>query len=77
MRLDYFLYMSEAEGQDQFVSTRTARINAAINDFVDMARKGYDINSGALQNSIFNRHSLDSLSKEECDYIRRRVSVIM
>ena len=40
----YGLYMMEAEGMDNMVNTKEARINASINDFVSLARRGYDIN---------------------------------
>ena len=38
MKLDYFLYMNEAESTG-WVDTRSARINAAIKDFIRMAKE--------------------------------------
>ena len=73
MRLDYFLYMAEAEGVDNIVSTRTAKINAVIKDFINAAENGYDINKSEIQDDIFDKHNLNNLSSEEFDYIKEAV----
>lgn len=69
----YFLYMAESSGLDDLVTTKEARINAAINDFVAFARKGYDIND--MVEDILNKHNLDidELSDRECARIKREV----
>lgn len=73
MRLDYFLYMAEAEGVDSIVSTRTAKINAIIKDFINAAKDGYDINENEIQEYIFNKHDIKDLSSEEFNYIKEAV----
>ena len=69
----YGLYMMESAGMDNMVTTKTARINASINDFVSLARKGYDIND--IQEAVFDRHnlSLDDLSTKDKARIKREV----
>ena len=73
MRLDYFLYMAEAAGMDNLVSTPYARLNAAVNDFVALARAGYDINSAEIQDYVAERHHFDGFSAKECQYIADEV----
>lgn len=69
----YFLYMAEAEGIDSIVSTKQARINAAIKDFVKYHHQGYDIN--ACKYDILKAHGLyeSTLTDSECNYIMREV----
>lgn len=74
MRLDYFLYMAEASGLDNLVSTRESAINATINDFVSMANRGYNINDDDIQTMIFDRHNLQDLSEKEIQHIIRKVN---
>lgn len=38
--LGQFLYMAEAEGVTEIVNTEEAKINAVINDLVDLINKG-------------------------------------
>lgn len=75
MRLDYFLYMAEAEGVDSWVTTNTAKINACVKDFVDYYHKGYNINDEDNQDYILRKHglSLNSITDKECNYIMRQV----
>lgn len=69
----YGLYMMEAEGLDDMVNTKEARINASIKDFVSLAQRGYDIND--IQETVFNKHnlSLDDLSARDKARIKREV----
>lgn len=69
----YGLYMMEAEGMDNMVTTKEARINASIKDFVSYARRNYDIND--MQEAIFAKHglSLDTLSARDKAKIKREV----
>jgi len=69
----YFMYMAEAEGYDNLVNTKTARINAAIKDFQKLYRDGYDPNE--YVNEVLSAHNLseDSLTEKE---IRRINSAI-
>lgn len=72
MRLDYFLYMNEAEGTG-FVDTRTARIEAAIKDFIKMAKAGYNIDRDDIQTAILEDHNIENVTTKECEYIARKV----
>ncbi len=73
MKLDYFLYMNEAEGTG-LVDTRTARINAAIKDFILMAKKGYNIDDDNIQAVILEDHHIEDITLEECAYIAKKVN---
>lgn len=73
MKLDYFLYMAEAEGHDELVSTRTARINAAIKDFILMAKNGYNINNDDIQAAILSEHNIGNITTKEARYIAKEV----
>ena len=73
MKLDYFLYMAEASGMDNLVTTRTARINAAIKDFIMMAKAGYNINDDDIQAAILGDHEIGDITEKEADYIARKV----
>ncbi len=73
MKLDYFLYMNEAEGTG-LVDTRTAHINAAIKDFILMAKKGHNINDDDIQAVILEDHHIEDITPEECAYIAKKVS---
>lgn len=69
----YGLYMMEAEGMDNMVNTKEARINASIKDFVALARRGYDIND--IQETVFDKHNLNlnDLSARDKARIKREV----
>ena len=71
--IPYSLYMMESEGMDDMVTTKTARINASIKDFVSLAKRGSDINE--IQEAVFDRHnlSLDDLSAKDKARIKREV----
>jgi hypothetical protein len=69
----YGLYMMEAEGIDNMVNTKEARINASIKDFVSLAQRGYDIND--IQEMVFDKHNLNlnDLSARDKAKIKREV----
>ena len=69
----YGLYMMEAEGLDNMVTTKEAKINASIKDFVTLARRGRDINE--IQEAVLSRHglSLNNLSTKDKARIKREV----
>ena len=75
MRLDYFLYMAEAEGMDDLVDTYEARMNAVINEFEGAYRSGEDINNYYLQQEIGIKHGFGSgFSDRESAYIEKELS---
>lgn len=73
MKLNYFLYMAEAEGIESVTSTRQTHIEAAIKDFIIMAKAGYDINDDDIQAAILSDHNIGDVTKHECEYIARKV----
>lgn len=76
LKLDQFLFLSEAEGVDSWVSTDTAKINASINDFISAVRRGIDINDEYEQDKILRKHglSLNSISDRQKNYIAQEVN---
>ena len=73
MKLNYFLYMAEAEGVESITSTRKTRIEAAIKDFIMMAKNGYNINDDDIQAVILKDHNITDATPAECEYIARKV----
>lgn len=71
MSLPKYLFMAEANGMDNLVTTRTARINAVINDLKEYIKQGKDINDTVLQENICSQHglSLNDLTQKEIRYI--------
>ena len=69
----YFMYMAEAEGCDNLVSTRTAKINAAIKYFKYIIRQGE--NPNYYIDDILAKHNLteDMLTDAEKRKIMREV----
>ena len=69
----YFMFMAEAEGFDNLVNTRTAKVNAIIKDFK------YIISSGENPNDyiddVFNRHNLtiEELTETEVEKINNLI----
>ena len=72
----YAPYIMESFGRDDLVSTKTAKINAIINDFISYHRKGYNINEDRIQEKIFSKHPV-SLSERDYYYIKRQVERIL
>lgn len=69
----YFMYMAEAGGHDNLVSTRTAKINAVIKDLRNYRLRGYNPNN--YIDTVLARHGLaeDMLSDAECERINNEV----
>lgn len=65
----YFMYMAEAEGHDELVNTRTAKINAAIKDFKYIVKQGENPNDYIAD--VLAKHGLteDMLTDRECKKI--------
>lgn len=70
----YFMYMAEAEGLTNIVNTRTAKINAAIQDFKYIVKQGEDPND--YIDEVLERYELSerSLSPAECRRIMEAVN---
>ena len=72
--LDYFLFMAEAEGCDDLVDTHPAKINAAVREFIDLARKNVNVNNYITL--VLEKHGLseDTLTPYEKNYIVDQVN---
>ncbi len=71
----YFMYMAEASGMDNLISTRTAKINASIIDFKNLIRNHIEINDYVIAD-VLAKHGLseDMLTAEEIRKIEREVN---
>ena len=76
MKLNYFLYMNEAEGTG-LVNTRADRIETAIKDFIMMAKAGHNINDDDIQTAILEDHNIENVTPRECKYIAKRVDAVL
>lgn len=70
----YFMYMAEAEGYDDLVDTRTAKINASIKDFKYI--KEYGGNPNECIHEVLAEHGLSEnlLTDAECERIMNEVN---
>jgi len=70
----YFMYMAEAEGHDELVNTRTAKVNAAIKDFKYLVRQHENPND--YIDAVLAKHGLteDMLTSDEIERINRAVN---
>lgn len=73
MLLKEYLFMAEANGMDNLVDTRDAKINAIIKDLKNYIRQGTDINDIKLQESVCKKHGmqLENLTQAEIRRIER------
>ena len=71
--LDYFLFMAEAEGCDDLVDTHPAKINAAVRELIDLARKNINVNNYITP--VLEKHGLseDTLTPYEKNYIMNQI----
>lgn len=69
----YFMYMAEAEGYSNLVSTRTSKINAIIKDFKYLVKQGKNPND--FISIVLAKYGLkeENLTNEECKKIMRCV----
>lgn len=65
----YFMYIAEAEGHDELIDTRTAKINAVIKDFKYIVKQGENPNNYIAD--VLAKHGLteDMLTDKECEKI--------
>ena len=68
MEMEYLIFMEEFADQ-----SRSKRIEAAIKDFIMMAKNGYDINDNDIQEVILEDHRLQDLTYRESITIAREV----
>ena len=70
----YFMYMAEASGMDGLVSTRTAKVNAAIKDFKYIVSQGH--NPNFYIEEVLAKHGLseDNLTDRECRQIMEAIN---
>ena len=66
----YHLYMMEQEG---LLNTRESHINAAIKEFKQYYRQGYNINDKDLQERVLSKYKLNNLTTAESRRIAREV----
>ena len=71
MDLSYWLYMNEAEGYDNMVNTRSARINAIGRELVERGYKGKTVPEPVLY-VLCHRHDLLDITKDEVKDIEER-----
>lgn len=68
MNLGYWLYMNEAEGQDDMVSTRLAKINAIGRELRDAGYAGRVV-PAAVFLSYCNKHGVHDITQKEINHI--------
>ena len=70
----YFMYMAEAEGHSELVSTRAAKINAIIKDFKSLIDRGLNPNEYIYE--VLTSHGLNEnlLTEAEIEKINRVVN---
>lgn len=71
MSLPQFLFMAEASGADNLVSTRTAKLNAVVNEIRDNYW-GRSIGLDEIE-EIARRHNLSTLTDNDIEYIARKI----
>ena len=70
MKLDYWMYMNEAEGYDSMVNTRTARINAIGRELREAGYGGQRVPSEVFVDTC-RKHGITYLSTSEIEKIER------
>lgn len=70
MRLEYGLYMAEAEG---FLNTKKSKINAFIKDLKNIKNQGLNPNDYILKLLEKNNLTLEELTEEEARFIERSI----
>ena len=70
MNLGYELIITEKE---DILNTRESHINAAIKEFKQYYRQGYNINDKDLQERVLNKYKLSNLTTAESRRIAREV----
>ncbi len=68
MNIPYFLYMAEAEGVDDMVSTRLAKINAIGRELRDAGYAGRVVPATVFL-SYCNKHGIHDITQKEINHI--------
>ena len=68
MNLGYWLYMNEAEGYDNIVNTRTAKINAIGRELRNAGYAGKVV-PAAVFLSYCAKHGINNVTQEEIKHI--------
>jgi len=68
MRLDYFLYMAEAEGHDELVDTRETKLNAIGKDLRDMGYAG-EVVPAAMFIAVCKNRGIEDITDQDINYI--------
>ena len=68
MNLGYWLYMNEASGQDDMVSTRLAKINAVGRELKEKGYAGKVVPAMVFQ-AVCIKHGLDDITQKEINHI--------
>lgn len=70
MKLDYFLYMAEAEGHDELVDTRLAKLNAIGKDLKNMGYAGETVPAAVFMAICKSRgFALEDITPDDIEYI--------
>lgn len=70
MDLGYWLYMNEAEGYDNMVSTRLAKINAIGRELRDAGYSGKLVPAGVFM-SLCEKHQIYDINDKEIAHIEK------
>ncbi len=68
MNLAYWLYMNEAEGYDDMVPTRRAKLNAIGRELRERGYTGQVVSVDVFS-SLLNKYNLSGITKDEITYI--------
>lgn len=66
----YFMYMVEAEGRDDLVNTRQARINAAA---LDMLKNPNITTTPSGFRTVLEAHNISDLTSKEYQYLEDKI----
>ena len=54
-------------------NSKKANLDAAIKDFINLAKEGHNINDDDIQEAVFFYNDLTNLTRTEKEYIRKNV----
>ena len=71
MELSQMLYMAETEGLDDLVSTRTAKLNAVVNE-INSQFQNATLDASYVA-GLMTEHGVDNITMEDFDYVASRI----